>query len=162
MPTFLVFPSSDVDQEETFIVEASDEAEARSKSLELYSENKYFREYVESFSMNRGFIEVFLEDESGNFYEEFFDYRIDLYKKFEKDEQKIEAYIEQMIEKNVRAFFQDRPDLAALYLYEYQNSPFAASEFPSEMYSYILEKTNFSYFDEILVYPIELREKQSS
>ncbi|MCL7745566.1 hypothetical protein [Halalkalibacter alkaliphilus] len=72
LPTFIVFPGSDVDQEETFIVEASDEAEARSK-----------------------------------------------------------------------------------------NSPFAASEFPSEMYSYILEKTNFSYFDDIRVYPIELRDKQS-
>jgi hypothetical protein len=82
MQTFLVFPCSDVSPEETFIVEASDEAEAKSKSLLFYSEDPFFQEYVKSFSVNSGFIEVFLDDERGFLYDEefFYDYRVDLKK----------------------------------------------------------------------------------
>jgi hypothetical protein len=165
MPNFLVHPSFNADPEETFVIFASNESDARSKALNLYSKHDLFREYVESFYVNDGFVELFCEDDKGYLYndddEDTFSYREDLYTRFAQDEKKILAYIDEIVIGNVRSFFQDRSGLAEIYLNEYNKKELTASGFPEDMYCYILEKTEFSYFGRIIVSPIKIKESHS-
>ncbi|ASK64103.1 hypothetical protein CFK37_19055 [Virgibacillus phasianinus] len=109
-------------------------ADSKEKAFDVFASNQVgdeiIREHISEFVVNSGLLEDFYKDDKGSFFDDFTGEYPKRIKQLDKQEQK--NYVDSWIEGNINQFWNDKPQFAAEYLKELNNSLNSSDNYKAE------------------------------